>query len=85
MAEMLFKERSSWYESGILDTEVLTFKKGKEIIKQTQYKHLHQLGKTIEDVDNALEEYVWNDMFATMNIVQLTVTDTAYSKNVENF
>lgn len=32
-----------------------------------------------------LEEYVWNDMFATINIIQLTATDLAYYKNVEDF
>lgn len=32
-----------------------------------------------------LEEYVWNDMFATINIIQLTATDLAYYMNVEDF
>lgn len=32
-----------------------------------------------------LEEYVWNDMFATINIIQLTAGDLAYYKNVEDF
>ena len=32
-----------------------------------------------------LEEYVWNDMFATINIVQLTAVDLAYYRNIEDF
>ena len=34
---------------------------------------------------SALEEYVWNDLFATINIIELTATDLAYFKNVEDF
>lgn len=33
----------------------------------------------------ALKEYVWNDLFATINIIELTATDLAYFKNVEDF
>lgn len=36
-------------------------------------------------VNAALEEYVWNDLFATINIIELTATDLAYFKNVEDF
>lgn len=38
-----------------------------------------------EKATNALEEYVWNDLFATINIIELTATDLAYFKNVEDF
>lgn len=38
-----------------------------------------------EEIEANLEEYVWNDMLATINIVQLTATDLAYYKNVEDF
>lgn len=42
--------------------------------------------KTMElEAKANLEEYVWNDMFATINIIQLTATDLAYYKNVEDF
>ena len=37
------------------------------------------------EVDKALTEYIWNDLFATINIIELTATDLAYFKNVEDF
>ena len=41
---------------------------------------------TKEDMLNQrLEDYIWNDMFATVNIIQLTVTDLAYFKNMTDF
>ena len=32
-----------------------------------------------------LEEFIWNDVFADINIVQLTATDLAYYRNIEDF
>ena len=49
------------------------------------YKYLNNLGSTNEEVDSNLEEFFWNDMFAAINIIQLTVTDLAYYKNLEDF
>lgn len=35
-------------------------------------------------VEEALENYIWNDTFAAMNILELTITDPAYYKNSED-
>lgn len=58
----------------------------------TEYKYLSNLvqgakneKEAEEQVMNNLEEYFWNDMFATINIIQLTTTDLAYYKNSEDF
>jgi len=37
-----------------------------------------------EMVEEALENFFWNDTFAAINILQLTVTDIAYYKNAED-
>lgn len=36
-------------------------------------------------VDSELENFVWNDFLASINIIELTATDLAYYKNVEDF
>ena len=38
-----------------------------------------------EDAIKKLENYFWNSMFATSQIIQLTTTDTAYYKDVSDF
>lgn len=42
------------------------------------------LGDTSEQIENSLQEYFWNDTFAAINILQLTITDTAYYENAED-
>lgn len=41
-------------------------------------------GKTKEEVRENLINFVWNDTFAAMNIMQLTITDPAYYKHAED-
>lgn len=41
--------------------------------------------RLLDKANKALEEYFWNDYFATVNLIQLTVTDLAYSENMEDF
>lgn len=78
-------ERANWERIGLFDTENVTKRiDGKEVTKEV-YKYVSQLGKTDEEINANLEEYVWNDMFATINIIELTATDLAYYKNVEDF
>lgn len=36
------------------------------------------------EIENNLREFIWNDAFAAMNIMQLTVTDIAYYKDAED-
>lgn len=85
MNKIVNKEISNWKQLGLFDTESTTKTiKGNEVTK-TVYKYASNLGKDMNEIVSNLEEYVWNDMFASINIIQLTVTDLAYYKNVEDF
>lgn len=85
MKTMVAREINNWRQLGLFDTiEIKTKVKGKTITN-VEYRYLKQFGKTEEEILDALEEYVWNDMFATINIIQLTATDLAYYKNIEDF
>lgn len=85
MARQMEVERANWERLGLFETEEVTRKiDGKEVTKK-KYKYVSQLGNSREEIDANLEEYVWNDMFATINIIELTATDLAYYKNVEDF
>ena len=41
-------------------------------------------GSKDADVLNTLENFIWNDTLAAMNIMELTITDIAYYKNAED-
>ena len=47
-------------------------------------KNIENIGKTDGDIENAIRNFVWNDTFASINILQLTITDTAYYANAED-
>lgn len=47
-------------------------------------KKISGIGVTEEEIKSNLENFVWNDTFAAMNIMELTVTDIAYYKNAED-
>ena len=47
-------------------------------------KQIQGVGKEKNEIENALREFIWNDTFAAMNILQLTVTDIAYYKDAED-
>lgn len=47
-------------------------------------KKITGIGITEEEIKSNLENFVWNDTFAAMNIMELTVTDIAYYKNAED-
>lgn len=47
-------------------------------------KKITGIGVTEEEIKSNLENFVWNDAFAAMNIMELTVTDIAYYKNAED-
>lgn len=47
-------------------------------------KNIENIGKTDKDIENAIRNFVWNDTFASINILQLTITDTAYYANAED-
>ena len=82
MNRLFLLEKDRWEAMGLYKTEQIEDpKKGTYEI----YKYLNNLGSTNEEVDSNLEEFFWNDMFAAINIIQLTVTDLAYYKNLEDF
>ncbi len=47
-------------------------------------KKITGIGTTEEEIKSNLENFVWNDTFAAMNIMELTITDIAYYKNAED-
>ena len=47
-------------------------------------KKISGIGTTEEEIKSNLENFVWNDTFAAMNIMELTVTDIAYYKDAED-
>lgn len=42
------------------------------------------IGTTEEEIRENLKNFVWNDTFAAMNIMQLTITDIAFYKDAED-
>lgn len=81
------KQLNDWKSIGLFDTEEITIKnvRTKKEETKTVFKYVSDLGKSESDIIDNLENYVWNDMFATINIIELTATDLAYYKNVEDF
>lgn len=47
-------------------------------------KQIANLGKEDSIVEEKLREFIWNDTFAAMNILELTITDPAYYKDAED-
>lgn len=78
MNQIVQSEIAQWESIGLFETEEK--KKGEKI-----YKYVGDLGKTREEIEKNLEEYIWNDTFATINIIELTATDLAYYRNMEDF
>lgn len=60
-------------------------KSSKERQKLTKEQKSEILSVMRQEADANLTEYIWNDMFATINIIELTATDLAYYANVEDF
>lgn len=56
--------------------------KNKQFVQKVNEKILELMR---EDINDRLSEYVWNDSFASLNIIQLTVGDLAFFKNTEDF
>ena len=87
MKSIVEREFEQWESIGLFESDVVEKKdkKGNVTSRTEKYKYLHQLGDNWDEIKGKLTEYVWNDMFATINIIQLTVTDLAYYKNMEDF
>lgn len=73
-------EIKNWERIGLFDTVKSSKKDAKP-----KFKYADFMGSTREEIEASLEEYVWNDMFATINIIELTATDLAYYRNIEDF
>lgn len=72
MEEGFNNELSKWKSIGLFST-----------LENGNYKYLPF--KTEKNATEALREYYWNSKLATSQIIQLTTTDLAYYKNVEDF
>lgn len=47
-------------------------------------KKLDGFTDNVQSNRERLREFIWNDTFASMNIMQLTITDIAYYKDAED-
>lgn len=47
-------------------------------------KNVQGVSKTDEELTRDLENFIWNDTFASINILQMTITDLAYYKDTED-
>ena len=47
-------------------------------------KKVSGVGKSDAEVEANLRNFIWNDTFAAINILQMTITDLAYYKNTED-
>lgn len=47
-------------------------------------KQIANIGTENSDVETKLREFIWNDTFAAMNILELTITDPAFYKDAED-
>ena len=69
------------------------YDKAKTYDGKEYYKYFTELGLPIDmkldeqktKIDRFLENFVWNDMLACISTIELTVTDLAYYKNMEDF
>ena len=59
---------STWEKQGILEGA----------------KEIENIGTTKEEIRENLINFVWNDTFAAMNILELTITDPAFYANAED-
>lgn len=89
----VFAEEYNYFENiGLLEAVTLPKKKDTDEDKGylkyfTRFEQIK--GATIQEqkafVKTQLENFVWNDMLASINTIELTATDLAYYKNTEDF
>lgn len=85
-----FEKQMDYFRSiGLFDFEY-SYQNGK--ITSQRFKNLDFLtlrGKNVAEQETEakqqLENFFWNDFLASINIIELTATDLAYYKNVEDF
>ena len=68
-------------------TAVKHYKYFRGLLKNVQNPNNHDddFKLKTEALEKILNDFIWNDMFATINITQLTVTDLAFFKDSDDF
>ena len=82
--EKLFKEFKATTKEHInsrIDTILKEWEK-KGIIEAC--KKIENVGTNSDTIKDNLRNFIWNDTFATMQILQLTITDVAFYKDAED-
>lgn len=74
--EAIMQTMEARAESVVATWEAQGLLKGAEKVANT--------GTTEEEIRENLKNFVWNDTFAAMNIMQLTITDLAFYKDAED-
>lgn len=67
----------------LTDTDAKQYAKDNNISEEEANKVIESINT--QNSMNALENYFWNSVFATSQIIQLTTTDLAYYKNATDF
>lgn len=80
LAKMLHELEAIKYHG---DYEAKQYAKEHNVSEEEAKRHMATLNT--QDAINALENYFWNSVFATSQIIQLTTTDLAYYKSVTDF
>ena len=91
MEKRVNHEINEWNKEGLFEHEETVNQYTHE--KEIRYSHLEFLSEGYQNANvrketlilDRLKDYIWNDMFATINIIQLTVTDLAYFKDMGDF
>lgn len=69
--------KAEWKKLGVFDTN--KDREGKDTGINKNF------GIDNNSVESEVENFFWNDMYAAINIIQMTVTDLSFNKNVEDF
>lgn len=92
--DKLVDNQIEYFESiGMFETTEIEEKKDGKKVKNTVYKYFDFLNlpenltteQQKDEIEKAIANFVWNDMLASINIIELTATDLAYYKNMEDF
>ena len=88
MNDIVEEELKYFEEIGLYEVADLKGDKKKKYYKYfTRFDQLKDttLEEQKEFIDRQLENFIWNDKLAAISIIQMTATDLAYYKNVEDF
>lgn len=86
MEEVVQKELDNMRRLGLFEKQTIKVKeKNVEVLKYQREFQNNELGTTEEEMEEALKNFIWNDIAANINIIQLTGTDLAYYGNSVNY